>query len=166
NKNDTMEILEACGFHPDIGIKVLIQKALITINSNGTFDMHDLVQEMGHYIVRGEHPNNPEKHSRVWKKEEIDQMYREDTTMVNDETEVICHPDNGRRALPYSKIVSKMKKLRWLRVKDCSLEGPTSLSNELRYIKWNCYPGSCFPDSFQPTNLVVLKMYMVIEFIL
>uniref|UniRef100_UPI001CB948D7 disease resistance protein Roq1-like n=1 Tax=Erigeron canadensis TaxID=72917 RepID=UPI001CB948D7 len=62
-----MEILDACGFHPVIGIKVLQQRALISI-VDGNFDMHDLVQEMGHYIVRGEHLNNPENHSRVWKK--------------------------------------------------------------------------------------------------
>nr|KAJ0192181.1 hypothetical protein LSAT_V11C800408400 [Lactuca sativa] len=66
-----MKILDACGFHPVIGIKVLVQKALITISAYGDFDMHDLVQEMAQYIVRGEHPNNPEKHSRVWKKEDV-----------------------------------------------------------------------------------------------
>ena len=81
-ENGVAEVFEACGFHPDIGIKVLIQKALITVNSYGCFDMHDLVQEMGHYIVRGEHPNNPEKHSRVWKREEINNMCLGDTTMV------------------------------------------------------------------------------------
>ncbi|CAH1431574.1 unnamed protein product [Lactuca virosa] len=69
-KDEAMKILDACGFHLVVGVKVLIQKALITI-SNGKFDMHDLVQELGHYIVRGEHPNNPEKHSRVWKKEYV-----------------------------------------------------------------------------------------------
>lgn len=78
-----MEVFEACGFHPDIGIKVLIQKALITIDSYGCFDMHDLIQEMAHYIVRGEHPNNPEKHSRVWKWEDINKMCIEDATTVN-----------------------------------------------------------------------------------
>ncbi|CAH1431584.1 unnamed protein product [Lactuca virosa] len=66
----SMKRLNACGFHPVIGVKVLIQKALITI-SDGVFDMHDLVQEMGHSIVRGEHPNNPEKHSRIWKKDDV-----------------------------------------------------------------------------------------------
>jgi hypothetical protein len=70
NKEKSMEILDACGFHPVIGVKVLIQKALITISKDGEFDMHDLVQEMGHHIVRGEHPNNPEKHTRVWKEED------------------------------------------------------------------------------------------------
>ncbi|GKD35427.1 Toll/interleukin-1 receptor domain-containing protein [Tanacetum coccineum] len=125
NKNDTMEILEASGFHPDIGIKVLIQKALITVDLHGWFDMHDLVQEMGHYIVRKEHPDNPEKHNRVWKEEECDQMCRGDTTMVNDKTEVIQLPNCRRHQQPWSKIVSNMTKLRWLSAIDCSLKGPT-----------------------------------------
>ncbi|XP_076896047.1 disease resistance protein RUN1-like [Bidens hawaiensis] len=64
NDDSAIEVLEACGYHLDIGIKVLLQKALITI-VNDKFDMRDLIQEMGHYIVRGEHPSNPEKHSRV-----------------------------------------------------------------------------------------------------
>ncbi|KAL7589854.1 hypothetical protein Lser_V15G37391 [Lactuca serriola] len=39
---ESMMILDACGFHPVIGIKVLIQKALITVSLGGRFDMHDL----------------------------------------------------------------------------------------------------------------------------
>ncbi|XP_076884085.1 disease resistance protein Roq1-like [Bidens hawaiensis] len=63
--NYAMRVLDACSFHPSIGVKVLVQKSLIKV-SNGRFDMHDLVEEMAHYIVRGEYPNNPEKHSRIW----------------------------------------------------------------------------------------------------
>ena len=81
-KETAMEILDACGFHPVIGIEVLRQKALITISEDGELDMHDLVQEMGHYIVRGEHPRNPEKHSRVWKKEDVLTICAMDATMV------------------------------------------------------------------------------------
>ncbi|PWA73443.1 toll/interleukin-1 receptor (TIR) domain-containing protein [Artemisia annua] len=147
SKDNAMEIFIACGFHPDIGIKVLIQKALITINLDGLFNMHDLVQEMAHYVVRGEHPDNPEKHSRVWKKEEIRNMCLGDGTT-------------------YFKFVSNLKKLRWIHVSwihvimsnDDNLEGPYFLSNELRYINWDKYPASPFPDSFQPMNLAVLKM--------
>ncbi|GJW78976.1 Toll/interleukin-1 receptor domain-containing protein [Tanacetum coccineum] len=157
-KDDQMELLEAFGFHPVIGIKVLIQKALITVTSEGKFDMHDLVQEMGHYIVRGEHPNNPEKHTRVWKR-----LCHGDTTMENDKVEVIYPYDaNNSYRIDhpelYSKIVPNMKKLRWLIIKLCSSEVPTSLSNELRYMEWDYYPASRFPDSFQPTHLGVLKM--------
>ncbi|PWA54183.1 toll/interleukin-1 receptor (TIR) domain-containing protein [Artemisia annua] len=117
---------------------------------------------MGHYIVRGEHPNNPEKRSRVWKYEEINNMCLGDTTMENDKTEVIYPYYDD---IDYSKIVPNMKKLRWLIVRQCSTsEAPTSLSNELRYIKWDRrYPGSRFPDSFQPTNLAVLKMYQGLQ---
>nr|GEU73594.1 hypothetical protein [Tanacetum cinerariifolium] len=64
-KIETMKLFDACGFHPEIGIKVLIQKSLITIDLDEMFGMHDLIQEMRHYIVRGEHPNNPEKYSIV-----------------------------------------------------------------------------------------------------
>ncbi|KAL8252440.1 hypothetical protein R6Q59_036133 [Mikania micrantha] len=81
-----MEMFEACaGYHPEIEIKVLRQKALITIVNKwgvNVLDMHDLVQEMGHYIVRGEHPNDPRKRSRVWKREDMEEMCFGDATMV------------------------------------------------------------------------------------
>ncbi|PWA82508.1 toll/interleukin-1 receptor (TIR) domain-containing protein [Artemisia annua] len=163
NDRDAMEILDACGFHPDIGIKVLIQKALITINLDGYFDMHDLVQEMAHYVVRGEHPDNPEKHSRVWKWEDINNLCIEDATTENDKIEAIgaYYQSPYMVPSPFFKFVSNLKKLRWILVSgrnDNNVEGPNFLSNELRYINWTYYPASPFPDSFQPMNLVVLKM--------
>ncbi|MFS7950272.1 putative TIR domain, P-loop containing nucleoside triphosphate hydrolase [Helianthus anomalus] len=162
NANDATEIFEACKFHPGVGIQVLIQKALITI-VDGSFDMHDLVQEMGHFIVRGEHPNNPEKHSRVWKHEEIRNMCFGDATVENNNIEAIrfdgysYEHDNSSR---FCKIVSNMKNLRWLRVdmRDGMYGGPNFLSNELHYIYWSKYPASLFPDGFQPVKLRVLKL--------
>ncbi|GJS72326.1 Toll/interleukin-1 receptor domain-containing protein, partial [Tanacetum coccineum] len=88
HKSETMEIFDACGFHPEIGIKVLIQKSLITIDPNEMFGMHDLIQEMGHYIVRREHPNNPERHSRVWNHEEVSSMCFGDATVENEVIDV------------------------------------------------------------------------------
>ncbi|KAM0035016.1 putative TIR domain, P-loop containing nucleoside triphosphate hydrolase [Helianthus debilis subsp. tardiflorus] len=161
---ETMEIFEACGYHPLIGINVLRQKALLTI-MDGEFNMHDLVQEMAHYIVRGKHPNNPEKHSRVWKRKDIINMCFDGATMVqeNDKTEAIKYfGTRPSHSSLFCKIVSNMKKLRWLYVSldtdDENVEGPTFLSNELRYIQWENYPGSPFPESFQPMKLVALKL--------
>lgn len=93
SKNKTMEILDACGYHSVIGVKVLIQKALITVSSHGTFDMHDLVQEMGRYIVRVEHPNNPEKHSRVWQNKDVIDICDMDAMKVMSKLALqhICH---------------------------------------------------------------------------
>ncbi|KAL8232437.1 hypothetical protein R6Q57_002215 [Mikania cordata] len=162
-KDDTMEMLEACDFHPEIGIEVLRQKALISI-VDGKFDMHDRVQEMGHYIVRGEYPNNPDKHSRIWKREEIRNMRFEDITMENNKIEAIKY--DGFDASQLFKIVSNIKQLRYLQARikydgfdPTNVEGPTFLSNELRYISWEGYPTrSLFPDGFQPVKLVVLRL--------
>ncbi|KAL8252525.1 hypothetical protein R6Q59_036218 [Mikania micrantha] len=158
-KDDTMEMLEACEFHPEIGIEVLRQKALISI-VNGKFDMHDLVEEMGHYIVRGEYPNNPDKHSRIWKSEEIRNMRFEDATMENNKIEAVKY--DGYDVPQLCKIVSNIKKLRYLWVsleQPTYVKGPTFLSNELRYFRWEGYPArSSFPVGFQPVKLVVLKL--------
>ncbi|KAJ0579302.1 putative TIR domain, P-loop containing nucleoside triphosphate hydrolase [Helianthus annuus] len=160
-----VQILEASGFHPKIGMKVLIQKALITIVDD-IIDMHDVLEEMGHYIVREEHPNNPEKHSRLWINKEIKELCFKDERMEYDKTEAIIYKFGDSQDCDTSwlcKIVSKMKKLRLLSViTDGDLEnveGANFLSNELQYIYWFNYPASPFPHNFQPMKLAVLELY-------
>ncbi|KAD5802824.1 hypothetical protein E3N88_14184 [Mikania micrantha] len=153
--DDAMEKFEACGYHPEIGIKVLRQKALITIGKKewggNKFDMHDLVQEMGHYIVRGEHPKNPRKHSRVWKDEEIEAMCFGDATMENYKTEALTYFANFHNDISshICQIISSMKKLRWIDVnfstyfiKDVNGDGRPTI----------------FSDSFHPIELCYLKL--------
>ncbi|KAL7588765.1 hypothetical protein Lser_V15G37385 [Lactuca serriola] len=110
-----MAMLDACGFHPIIGIEVLRQKALITISKYGEFDMHDLVQEMGHHIVRGEHPSNPGKHSRIWKEEDVVKICAMDATTELDMIEAIRFKDNSYGSVKLvTPIVVNMKNLRWI----------------------------------------------------
>ncbi|KAK1436882.1 hypothetical protein QVD17_02666 [Tagetes erecta] len=120
------------------------------------FDMHDVLQDMGHHIVRGEYPNNPEKHSRVWKHEDIKGLCFGNAITENSTIEVVKFGDID--ALNLVKFVSKMKKLRWLSVSTLCQEGPSYLSNELRYIDWSYYPTNFFPDTFIPKKLVFLKL--------
>ncbi|KAJ0816884.1 putative TIR domain, P-loop containing nucleoside triphosphate hydrolase [Helianthus annuus] len=161
NADRVVQILEASGFHPKIGMKVLIQKALITIVDD-IIDMHDVLEEMGHYIVRGEHPNNPEKHSRLWIHKEIKELCFKDERMEYDKTEAIIYSGEADDTSRLCKIVSKMKKLRLLRVAthgdNENVEGANFLSNELQYIYWYNYPASPFPHNFQPMKLAVLEL--------
>ncbi|KAL3499778.1 hypothetical protein ACH5RR_038871 [Cinchona calisaya] len=63
-------VLDSFTFYHDIGIKVLIEKALVTV-SNGRILMHPLIQEMGWHIVHHEAPEKPGKQSRLWVEEDI-----------------------------------------------------------------------------------------------
>ncbi|KAJ9554650.1 hypothetical protein OSB04_018695 [Centaurea solstitialis] len=83
-KDSAMEILDACGFHSTIGVKVLVQKSPITMSEEGRFDMHDLIQETGHYFVFGENPKNLEKHNRVWRRKDVVKICAMDAMRAND----------------------------------------------------------------------------------
>ncbi|KAJ0545037.1 putative TIR domain, P-loop containing nucleoside triphosphate hydrolase [Helianthus annuus] len=140
--DEAMMVLDACNLHPGIGVKVLIQKSLIKV-SDGRFDMHDLVEEMAHYIVRGAHPNHPEKHSRIWKMEDIAYLCDMGADAVPMETEVLTfrcsYGDPGLSdAVGLSDVVANMKKLRW--------------------IYFDKYPASSFPSNFQPRELRCLEL--------
>ncbi|KAJ0896090.1 putative P-loop containing nucleoside triphosphate hydrolase [Helianthus annuus] len=132
-KDKAMKVLDACDLHPGIGIKVLVQKSLIKVDSDGNFEMHDLIEEMAHYIVRGEHPKNPEKHSRIWTWKDLKYLCDMGADAPPMETEVLLysHPR-------LSHVVANMKKLRWIRLCD--------------------YPASSFPSNFQPKELGYLEL--------
>lgn len=70
-RNEVTKILNACGFFADIGIINLLDKALITINSDKDIQMHDLIQEMGKEIVRQESIQNPGQRSRLCEPNEV-----------------------------------------------------------------------------------------------
>ncbi|KAK9074330.1 hypothetical protein SSX86_006928 [Deinandra increscens subsp. villosa] len=129
--DDAMRVLDACSFHPGIGVKVLVQKSLIRL-SHGCFDMHDLVEEMAHYIVREKNPNHPEKHTRIWQEKDVIDisLMSPKTLMENNHIEVVALESSDPR-LP--DVIANMKTLRW--------------------IYWNKYPASSFPINFQPTKI-------------
>ncbi|KAL4599161.1 hypothetical protein ACB092_11G107700 [Castanea dentata] len=69
-KDRVVEILENCGLDARIGMSVLMQKSLITVENN-KLCMHDLLQEMGKEIVRQESCREPGKRSRLWLLEDL-----------------------------------------------------------------------------------------------
>ncbi|MFS7990222.1 putative P-loop containing nucleoside triphosphate hydrolase, leucine-rich repeat domain superfamily [Helianthus anomalus] len=139
DKDEAMKVLDACDLHPGIGIKVLVQKALIKVDSDGRFEMHDLIEEMAHYIVRGEHPKSPEKHSRMWNREDIAYLCDMGADAPPMETEVLLSDFLGLSyAVGLSDVVANMKKLRWIR--------------------FFSYPASPFPSNFQPKELGYLEL--------
>ena len=77
-KDQVIEILETCGFDARIGIQVLMDKSLLTIE-NDTLQMHDLLQEMGMEIVRRESREESGKRSRLWRRKDLFHVFMNNT---------------------------------------------------------------------------------------
>ncbi|GKA79603.1 disease resistance TIR-NBS-LRR class family protein, partial [Tanacetum coccineum] len=177
SKEDAITILESCGFHARNGLKVLEQRSLITISKGGFLLMHDHIEEMGKNIVRREHPDEPNKHSRLWITEEIKDILAND--MGTEATRCLKIFFARRNLGILMKGIGKMNKLRYLEVyfgwdfdygreesDDACLgsylildESTQYFPNSVKYLKCSDYPFLYLPKTFQANNLVGLDMY-------
>ncbi|GKA81970.1 Toll/interleukin-1 receptor domain-containing protein, partial [Tanacetum coccineum] len=178
DKGDAIIILESCGFHARIGLKVLEQRSLISVDVCEKLRMHDHIEEMGKNIVRRSHPDEPNKHSRLWINEEIEDILAND--MGSEETRCLKLDMSRGDSGIVMKGLEKMKKLSYLEVNyadydsesNCESDGEclgsdqnfddTSkliIPNSLKYLKCERYPFLYLPRTFQASNLVGLEMY-------
>ncbi|KAJ0439161.1 putative TIR domain, P-loop containing nucleoside triphosphate hydrolase [Helianthus annuus] len=168
-EDDAIRMLESCGFHPRNDLRVLEKKSLLTLNkSSGSFiQMHDHLIELGKDIVRREHPDEPNKHSRLWIQEEIEHVLAGNS----DNEAAKCIDLNITRGI-YLKGFGNMKKLRCLIVNHGKHKvshdlvnhlwkhdkGRSYFPNSLQYLYWYEYPNRCLPKTFEANNLVALEM--------
>ncbi|XP_028763131.1 disease resistance-like protein DSC1 [Neltuma alba] len=163
-------LLNACGFSSIIGLKVLLDKALITeikgSNSGGSrIFMHDLIQEMGWEIVREESIYDPGKRSRLWDANDIYRVLEhnlgtkaiQSITLNVAKIEELCLTP---------QVFAEMSELKLLSFSQNDVDeeilrlphGLESLPNELRFLHWDCCPLKSLPSTFRPESLVELNM--------
>ncbi|XP_059454750.1 disease resistance protein RUN1-like isoform X2 [Corylus avellana] len=154
-----LKILDACGFFPDVGIQVLIEKSLITIDEYNNLAMHDLLQDMGREVVRQESPSIPGKRSRLWLYEDVRAVLEKDMGTNNIQSIVIDLPGEDRVCLA-SNGFARMTSLKLLICKSSVYfsKQPTYLPEELRVIDWNGYPLEYLPSNFRGRNMRILRM--------
>ncbi|CAI8597809.1 unnamed protein product [Vicia faba] len=140
-KHKVIQILENCGFHPTLGINVLIEKSLVTFDGR-VIGMHDMLEEMGKTLVFLESPNDPGKRSRLWSLEDIDEVLRN-----NKGTELVqgivlkSSPSMSFEACWNPEAFSKI----------CNL-------SSLKVHIWRAYPMNTLPLGVQLDKLVHLQM--------
>jgi hypothetical protein len=83
DRNDAIRILNGCGFFADVGIKVLVERSLVTVDNRNKLRMHDLLRDMGRQIIYEESPTDPEKRSRLWHHEEVFDMLAKHKVITN-----------------------------------------------------------------------------------
>jgi len=66
DRDYVIKILNGCGLHAHIGIKVLIERGLIKIEKNNAVGMHRLLRDMGREIVRQTSTMQPGRRRRLW----------------------------------------------------------------------------------------------------
>ncbi|KAL8201942.1 hypothetical protein R6Q57_011089 [Mikania cordata] len=150
---DVTRILDTFGFHPVIGITVLIEKSLITV-SKERISMHDLIQEMCLQIVRESFTN-----SRLRNLEEVHELVVKKGAQELIEAIVVPKEYNQDQIKGFrSNVFKQMNNLRLLDVNDkFTFDEPSFLPNNLRWITWNHYPFSSLPI-LHKSKLVGLEM--------
>ncbi|KAJ0532108.1 putative TIR domain, P-loop containing nucleoside triphosphate hydrolase [Helianthus annuus] len=168
-KKEAIRILESRGFHAQIGLRVLVQKSLITISKVQFYYneddiemlfMHDHLEEMGRNIVRRLHPDEPSRHSRLWIKDEIEDILV--NKLGTEETKCIKLKCTDLNPAIIMKGLKKMKELRFLYVDRYSTEEVDKVSrclpDSLQCLYWFQYPFSCLPKTFRANKLGSLEM--------
>ncbi|GAY64761.1 hypothetical protein CUMW_235920 [Citrus unshiu] len=160
NRDYVTKILEGCGFFPVIGIEVLIERSLLTVDDYNTLGMHDLLQELGQLIVTRQSPEEPGKRSRLWRQEEVRHVLTKNAGSEEVEGMIIddCFfPENEVHLS--AKAFSLMTNLRLLKIGNVQLpEGLEYLSNKLRLLDWHQYPLKSLPSNLQLDKIVEFEM--------
>ncbi|KAL0010730.1 hypothetical protein SO802_005838 [Lithocarpus litseifolius] len=164
-KDHVASILRTPHYRPNIDIDVLVEKSLIII-SNGTLWMHDLIQELGKEIVRCESLDEPGGCSRLWHKEDILRVLKDNTGTKKVEGIFINTPSKEEDLNVEEKVedlnaetFSEMRNLSLLKICNVGLpQGLNSLSSDLRLMNWPKCPLKFLPKNFNPNKLVKLIM--------
>ncbi|CAN6565052.1 unnamed protein product [Malus baccata var. baccata] len=170
-KDYATEILDSCGFYPHTGIRVLIDRALITVSGEGELAMHDSLEEMGREIVRQESIREPGRRSRLWSYEDVHHVLTQNTATKEVESIILDLSCSDWVCLNAEAFVS-MTQLRLLKISHSIFEHDYCKQHlighfkllELRYLSWLGCPLKSLQSTFQFKNLVALDMqYSLID---
>ncbi|XP_018506279.2 disease resistance protein RPV1 [Pyrus x bretschneideri] len=152
NKDYVIKVLDGCEFSATIGISVLRERCLVTVERN-ELNMHDLLREMARVIISEKSPDHPGKWSRLWNPQVVTNVLTNKTGTEG--VEGLALP---RTSCFTTVAFNNMKKLRLLQLNFVELNGEYKhLPNELIWLCWHGFPLKSIPDDFinQP-RLVVL----------
>ncbi|XP_015170679.1 TMV resistance protein N-like isoform X1 [Solanum tuberosum] len=154
-KKEVIQILGSCDFGVEYGLEVLIDKSLVFISKNDTIEMHDLIQDMGRYVVKMQKDSGEQ--SRLWAAEDFEEVIVNNTGTKAVEAIWLHYIQN----LCFSKkAMKKMKKLRVLYIGRFHTHDDTIeyLPNNLRWFECIWYPWKSLPENFEPKRLVHLDL--------
>ncbi|XP_027187598.1 disease resistance protein RUN1-like [Cicer arietinum] len=158
DRNDVILILNGCGLFAEIGISVLVERSLVTVDDKNKLGMHDLLRDMGREIIREKSPKEPEERSRLWFHDDVVGVLSERIGTKAVEGLALNLPIASSKCFS-TKAFKKMKRLRLLQLGGVQLDGDFEyLSRNLRWLCWNGFPLTCIPSNFYQGNLVSIEL--------
>ncbi|KAH0894472.1 hypothetical protein HID58_056901, partial [Brassica napus] len=151
-------------------LRVLAEKSLISVDSEGYIRMHDLLARLGREIVRKQSPNEPGQRQFLVDDGDIRQVLRDDTLGSRS---VIGINFLLEKELKISdQAFERMSNLQFLRLdshyvehiilvrtnSQYILESVNCLPREVRLLHWRTFPMTCLPSNFNPELLMEIKM--------
>ncbi|GJU66416.1 NB-ARC domains-containing protein [Tanacetum coccineum] len=166
-------ILDGCNFFAYTNMRVLVDKSLITISSNNTVQMHDLIQAMARKIVREDF--SPGKQRRLCISSEVYNGLSNKKVAITDAVEVLVLllEKHSQKVHIDATDFAHMTKLRILKIyqedkfaQESELKRYNvifsgsfdSLSSELRLFCWHGFPFNDLPSDFYPENIVAIDL--------
>ncbi|KAI5428594.1 hypothetical protein KIW84_033552 [Lathyrus oleraceus] len=158
-RDKVIDILENCGYSPQIIIQDLIDRSLITLDwVNNKLGMHDLLQEMGRNIVFQESPDEPGRRSRLWFKEDIDHVLTKNkgTKKISSVVLNLLQPYEARWS---TEAFSKASQLKLLILNEVQLPlGLSFLPCSLKVLRWRGCPLKTLAQTNQLDEVVDVKL--------
>ncbi|WJX83529.1 hypothetical protein P8452_66189 [Trifolium repens] len=159
DQEDVITILKDCGHYADIGISVLVQQSLITVDRKNKIGMHDLLRDMGKAIVRKKSTEGGRVPSRLWHYEEVNYVLSKDTRTLDVKGLTLKMSRKDSTICLETKPFQKMDKLKLLQLAGVRLSGDYRyLSKDLRWLCWHGFPLKCTPADFYQEHLVVVDL--------
>nr|XP_028959029.1 TMV resistance protein N-like isoform X5 [Malus domestica] len=158
DKNYVIPILDGCGFYATTGIKVLLDRCLITIGIKNKIMMHDLLRDMGRDIVHAENPDFPGERSRLWNPEDVNDVLIDKAGTEKIEGLALNLPSLEETSFS-TEALRNMKRLRLLQLNYVRLVGEYQcLFKKLRWLCWHGFPLEFIPIELCQPNIVAIDM--------
>ncbi|KAL3726058.1 hypothetical protein ACJRO7_031014, partial [Eucalyptus globulus] len=135
SKEYIMKVLDSCDFEPTIGVKVLVEKSLVT-EERETLQMCNMIQLMAMDSIRQEHP------SRLWLLDDFRNVLSGHLVTDALESIVLILPKPEKINIDPNAL-SKLRRLKKLIMNNVhnSFQGPINLPNKLKWFEWpQCCP--------------------------
>ncbi|KAM3201435.1 hypothetical protein P3L10_033798 [Capsicum annuum] len=157
DKTEVLQILGNYNNGAEYGLDVLIDKSLVFISGDDSLEMHDLIEDMGRFVVKMQ--KDLGEPSRIWDVEDF-----EEVMLNNAETKAMesiwLHDDHFKKLRFSKEVMKNMKRLKLLCIyKFDTHDAIEYLPNSLAWIDIFRYPSESLPEEFEPKRLVHLYLY-------